>query len=122
MLEAPTSLTAKILALPQEEQIQLAITAIAEAGYKPNGDQLLLTCQAATMYQVPCTTLGNHMKGLCTCAEAHKSQRCLLPAEEEVLVKWAKVLGRQGIPLMYPMLVSYASEIAGKQVGDSWPK
>ena len=62
------------------------------------------------------------MKGLCTHAEAHVEQQARSPAEEEVLVKWAKVQGRWGIPLTYSTLTKYASEILGKPIGESWPK
>ncbi|KAF8230967.1 hypothetical protein L208DRAFT_1279339, partial [Tricholoma matsutake] len=46
----------------------------------------------------------------------------LSPAKEEVLVKWAKVQGCQGIPLTYSTLTKHASEILGKPIGESWPK
>jgi hypothetical protein len=42
--------------------------------------------------------------------------------EEDVLVKWAKVLGHQGVPLTYLTLTTYASKISGKQIGECWPK
>jgi len=114
--------SADILALPQESRIQLAIDAIAKAGYKPTGGQKLSTREAACIYQVPRSTLGDRMKGLQTRAEAHIDQQSLSPAQEEVLVKWAKVLGRRGVPLTHSTLATYASEILGKPVGESWPK
>lgn len=85
--------SADILALLQEDHIQLAIVTIKEAGYKPNSNQCFSTHQAAKMYDVPHSTLADCMKGLPTCAEAHVSQQNLSPAEEEVLVKWVKVMG-----------------------------
>jgi hypothetical protein len=112
----------EILALPQEDQIQLAIDAITKAGYKENGNQQLSTRKAANIYQVPCSTLGDRMKGLPARAEAHISQQKLSPAEEEVLVKWAKVLGRRGVPLTHATLATYASEIHGGPIGESWAK
>ena len=42
--------SADILALPQESRIQLAIDAIAKAGYKPAGGQKLSTREAARIY------------------------------------------------------------------------
>ena len=114
--------SADILALPQESHIQLAINAIAKAGYKPTGGQQLSTHEAARIYQVPCNTLGDRMKGLQTRAEAHINQQNLSPAQEEILVTWAKVLGRRGVPLTHSTLATYASEILGKPVGKSWPK
>ena len=74
------------------------------------------------MYQVPHSTLGDHMQGLCTCAEAHVDQQNLSLAEEEVLVKWTKVMGHWGVPLTHSILAMYASEISGKPIGESWPK
>jgi hypothetical protein len=114
--------SADILALPQEDHIQLAIVTIKDAGYKANGDQCLSTRQAAKMYDVPHSTLADRMKGLPTRAEAHVSQQNLSPAEEEVLVKWAKVMGHRGVPLTYSTLTQYASEISGKHIGEVWPK
>jgi hypothetical protein len=64
MQERTPSLSADILALPQEDRIQLAIDAITNVGYKPTGDQRLSTREAASIYHVPRSTLGNHMKGL----------------------------------------------------------
>ena len=108
----PTSLpSADILALPQEDCIQLAIMAINEAGYKLNQDQHLSTCQAANIYHVSCSSLGNYIKGLHTHAEAHVGQQNLLLAEEEVLVKWVKVLGYWRVPLTYSTLTQYASVV-----------
>ncbi|KAF8223008.1 hypothetical protein L208DRAFT_1520188 [Tricholoma matsutake] len=79
----PTSPSTDILSLPQEDQIQLAINAITQAGYKANGDQQLSTWKATDTYLVPHTTLRSHMKGLHTHAEAHVEQQNHLTAEEE---------------------------------------
>src|SRR6266404_6407135 len=114
--------SANILALPQEDCIQLTIAAIDEVGYKPKGTQCLPIFQAAKIYDVPCSTLADHMKGLPTHAEAYVSQQNLSPAEEEVLVKWANVMGHWGVPLTYSTLTQYASEISGKHIGEVWPK
>lgn len=62
------------------------------------------------------------MKGLQACAEVHIDQQNLSPAQEEVLMKWAKVLGCCEVPLTHSTLVTYASEILGKPVSESWPK
>jgi hypothetical protein len=71
MPQPTTPLPADILTLPQEDRIQLAITAIHDTGYKPNGDQCLSTRQAANIYYIPHSTLGDRIKGIRTCAEAH---------------------------------------------------
>lgn len=62
------------------------------------------------------------MKGLRTRAEAHVNEQHLSLAEEDILVKWAKVMGHRGVPLTYSTLTKYASEISGKTIGESWPK
>ena len=102
--------------------MQLAIKAINNAGYKADGEQFLSTRRAAEMYHVPRSTLGDRMKGLCTRAEAHVSQQTLSPTEEDILVKWTKVMGRHGVTLTYFTLTKYASEISGESIGVSWPK
>jgi len=122
MSEPIPSPSSDILALPQESRIQLAINAITKASSKPTGGQKFSTCDAARIYQVPCSTLGDCMKGLRTRAEAHIDQKNLSPAQEEVLVKWAKVLGCCGVPLTHSTLSTHTSEILGKPVGKSWPK
>ena len=108
-----------ILSLPQEDHIWLAIKAIANAGYKESGEPKLSICSAANLYQVPCSMLGDCLKGLRTHTEAHVNQQNLTPAQEEVFVKWVKVLGHHGVPLTQPTLTLYASEILGQQVGES---
>jgi len=122
MSEPIPSPSSNILALTQESCIQLGIDTITKAGSKLTGGQKLSTHDAARIYQVSCSTLGDHMKGLRTHAEAHINQQNLSPAQEEVLVKWAKVLGRRGVPLTHSTLSTHASEILGKPVGKSWPK
>ena len=92
------------------------------AGFKPDGNPNFSFHKAASIYNVPHSTLSNCMKGVCTHVEAHVSQQKLSPAKEDVLVKWAKVLGHQGVPLMYSTLTTYASKILGKQIGECWPK
>ncbi|KIL55149.1 hypothetical protein M378DRAFT_18199 [Amanita muscaria Koide BX008] len=122
MPEPITPHSTDVLALPQEERIQLAISAINEAGKKANGESLLSVRKAASLYNVPRSTLGDRIKGLPTRAEAHADQRLLSVAEEEIIVEWAKVLGRRGVPMTYSSLTKCASEISGRHIGESWPK
>jgi hypothetical protein len=122
MPEPITPPSTDILALPQEDRIQLAISAINEAGKNASGESLLSVHKAASIYDVPCSTLGDRIKGLPTRAEAHADQRALSVAEEEVVVEWAKVPGCWGIPMTYSTLTKYASEISGRHIGESWPK
>ncbi|KAF5327341.1 hypothetical protein D9619_003974 [Psilocybe cf. subviscida] len=86
--------------LGDEERIELAILAVHNAGLTSN---------------------GQHKLGLRRSrVEANIAQRALTPAEEEILVEWAKVMGRRGIPLTQTMIAEYASEISGKAIGLSW--
>ncbi|KAF8240103.1 hypothetical protein L208DRAFT_1128033, partial [Tricholoma matsutake] len=87
-----------------------------------NGESLLFVCKAASIYDVPHSTLRDHIKGLPTCAEVHADQQALSVAKEEVVVEWAKVLGRQGVPMTYSTLTKYVSEISGRHIGKLWPK
>jgi hypothetical protein len=118
MPEPITPPSTDILALPQEDRIQLAISAINEAGKNTNGESLLSVHKAASIYDVPHSTLGDRIKGLPT----HADQWALSVAEEEVVVEWAKVLGRWGVPMTYSTLTKYASEISGRHIGESWHK
>jgi hypothetical protein len=122
MPESYPSPSDDILAKSYEDRIQLAIEAISMAGYKPNGDPQLSIRKAAGAYKISRSTLSNRMNGIRTHAEAHVKQQTLSAAEEEILVDWAKVQGRRGVPLTYSTLSLYASEISGKQIGESWPK
>jgi hypothetical protein len=106
-----------ILALPQEDHIQLAMEAIAIAGYEPNSNPQLSMHRAASAFQVPRSTLRNRLNGVQPHAETHMNQQTLLPAEEEILVEWAKVMGHDGVPLTYSTITTYASEILGKVIG-----
>jgi hypothetical protein len=44
----------------------------------------------------------------------------LTAAQEDVLVEWVKVMGRQGIPLNATSITDYVADIAGRDVGESW--
>lgn len=68
------------------------------------------------MYQVAHSTLDDRMKGIHTRTEARVHQKNLSPTEEDVLVKWAKVMDT------YSTVTKYASEISGKSNGVLWPK
>ena len=53
-----------ILTWPQEECIQLAITAIQESGTRSNGDPCYSAHQAEQHFGVPRASLGHHLKGM----------------------------------------------------------
>jgi len=53
-----------ILALPKEDHIQLAIEAIAIAGYESNGNPRVSTRSITNTYHVPRSTLRNRLIGV----------------------------------------------------------
>ena len=69
------------------------------------------------LFRSPRSTLRNCFDGVKT----HVNQQTLTLAEE-VLMKWVKVMGHQGVLLPYSTLAAYASEISGKVIRDSWHK
>lgn len=105
-----------LTSLTQEQKIQLAITAIQHSG------GTLSIRRAATDYGVPRTTLQDRMNGVLTRTAAHAHQQALTPAQESILVDWVKAQGRRGVPLTLATVTDYASDIAGKSVGESWPR
>ena len=64
MPESSLSPSDDILAQSPEDHIQLAIEAIAAAGYKPDGNLHLSIRKAAGVYKVSCSTLSNCMNGI----------------------------------------------------------
>ncbi|KAF8238005.1 DDE-domain-containing protein [Tricholoma matsutake] len=106
MPEPITPPSTDILALPQEDRIQHAISAINKAGKNTNGESLLSVHKAASIYDVPCSTLRDPLS----------------VAKEEVVIEWAKILGRWGVPMTYSTLTKYVCEISGRHIGESWPK
>ena len=108
--------------LTQEERIQLALKAIAASGMHATGRTKLSTRQAAITFNVPRSTLQDRYNGRKTRHEGHAHEQNLTPAQEEVVVKWVKVLGQRGVPLTQATLRDCASEICGKPIGETWPK
>lgn len=100
--------------LSKEERIEHAITAIHQAG----GDLSLR--KAAKAYNVPHSTLQARFDGRKSRVESHAHEQNLSPAQEQILVDWVKVQGQRGIPLSLASVTDYASDIAGKPMGDSW--
>lgn len=105
----------------KEERIKLAIAAIHASGTKPDGVTHDLSFRAAAAnFDVPRSTLQDRFDGLPTRAESHEHQQALAPAQEQVLVEWAQTMGRRGVPLSHRTLTDHASDIAGRQLGESW--
>ncbi|KAF8235672.1 hypothetical protein L208DRAFT_1213046, partial [Tricholoma matsutake] len=62
-------------------------------------------------YEVPQSTLNDQWNGTPTCKEGHVHELLLTPAQEEVLVKWIKVMGHQGIPMTMTMIIDHVADI-----------
>jgi hypothetical protein len=106
--------------LDQEERITLAIKAIKDQGFRPNGNPYLSFRRAAQDFQVPSSTLNDRFHGIQDRKESHSSQRRLSIAHEEILVAWIVEMGRRGVPLQARAVAERASAIAGVEVSESW--
>ena len=62
------------------------------------------------------------MLGGKSCCEAHVGEQLLSEAQKEILVKWIKIQGCQGITMTYSSVAQCANAISGKQVRGSWLK
>ncbi|KAF9477144.1 hypothetical protein BDN70DRAFT_774465, partial [Pholiota conissans] len=67
--------------------------------------------KAAKLFKVPRSTVTDRHNGLKTRRDAHEHQQNLTAVQEEILVEWAKSLGRRGVPLSPSALSDYASHI-----------
>lgn len=76
--------------------------------------------KAVKAYNVPRSTLQARFDGRKSRVESHAHEQNLSPAQEQILVDWVKVQGQRGIPLSLASVTDYASDIAGKPMGDSW--
>ncbi|KAF5342713.1 hypothetical protein D9758_015870 [Tetrapyrgos nigripes] len=59
--------------------------------------------------------------------DPRQSQRAVVkfyevPAQEEIMVEWAKVRARRGVPMSLALLGSYATHVCGRELGASWPQ
>jgi len=119
---SPSTTHDDIQLIPKEDRMQAVIAAIEARGYKSNGDPILSLRSAASIWKVARSTLAARLNGVQSRSEAHSGEQLLTPNQEEILVKWTKVMGRRGIPLTHATLRQYASEISEKPVGESWSK
>ncbi|CAK5280786.1 unnamed protein product [Mycena citricolor] len=62
------------------------------------------------------------MNGMPTRTQVHAKQRAVIEAEEEVFLKFIKVLSHWGVSLTMNMITTYASRIAGKELGRTWSR
>ncbi|KAF5345707.1 hypothetical protein D9758_013045 [Tetrapyrgos nigripes] len=101
--------------LTQEERMDYAVRAMEE---DPRRSQHTV----AKFYEVPRATLGTRLKGIRPRKEAHEHEQNLSNAQEEIMVEWAKVRGRRGVPMSLALLGSYAAHVCGRELGASWPQ
>jgi hypothetical protein len=103
-----------------KERIQLALKAIDSYGLQPNGQPEFSLREAAKAYLLSKSTLTGRCHGGKTQAEAHEKEQKLTPGQEMALVEWIKEMGRRGVPLDGPAVMSYASMISGQEIGNGW--
>jgi len=106
--------------LTQVQHMELALAALVASGTKPNRNPNLSIWKTATQYEIPQSTLTDWWNGTPTRKEGHAHKLLLTAAQEDVLVEWVKVMGRQGIPLNATSITDYVADIAGRDVGESW--
>jgi hypothetical protein len=81
--------------MTKDEQIECAILAVHNAGFNPQDGSYILGLQkAAELFGIPRETLRNWFNGTTKSQiQASILKQALTPGEEEVLVKWCKVMG-----------------------------
>lgn len=104
----------------KHQRILLAIEAIYDGGFNPNGEPLYPIRQASRDFDIPFSTLQGRFRGRKSKTEAHEHQRHFTTAEEQVLVDWIKTLGRRGVPMTLSTLREFAEGMLGHSVGENW--
>ncbi len=104
----------------KQQRLLLALEAIHEGGFGPDGEPLYGFRQASRDFDVPFSTLQGRYNGRKSKTEAHEHQRHFSTAEEQVMVDWIKLLGRRGIPMTLTVLREFAEGILGHPVGENW--
>ncbi|KAF5309952.1 hypothetical protein D9619_010448 [Psilocybe cf. subviscida] len=108
--------------LGDKERIELAIHAVHNSGLTLKGQHKLGLRKAAEYYSIPRETFCRCFNGISKSqVEASIAQHALTPAEEEILIEWAKVMGWHGIALMHTTIAEYASEISTQPLPASLP-
>jgi hypothetical protein len=64
-----------------EDRIKLAIEAIEKSGLKLNGDTIYSVRAAAKDFDIPRSTLGNHLKGISHCFHLASTQLITIQAD-----------------------------------------
>jgi hypothetical protein len=89
-------------------------------GFKPSGRLVYSLREAARDFNVSKTTLTARYGGRKTHVQAAERRLRLPPAQERILVEWAKRCGARGLGLSSAALIEAASLIAGMQLGERW--
>jgi transposase len=103
-----------------DERIALALAAILKEGFRPSRRLIYSFRAAAKTFKIPKTTLVYWFNGRQTQEEAHKKDRRLTPAQEDVLAEWIKEKGRRNVPLNLGAAAQHAKAISGVDIGESW--
>ncbi|KAG8987549.1 hypothetical protein FRB94_001773 [Tulasnella sp. JGI-2019a] len=95
---APTEKRLKVeQAWKHEQQMAAAVKRHQTEGLKTDGTHCLTIPVIASLYQVPLSSLGHHMRGHCSVGIWGKTKQWLTEAEEMVLVDHIKQLGCHAI-------------------------
>jgi hypothetical protein len=99
----------------------MAIEAMHNSGYLPNGHTVLSLRTAAQLYGVRSSTLQTRFSGKSASrGEAHANQQALTPSEEVVVVCFSQEASARGIPLTRRTLHETAELIHGSPLGEHW--
>ncbi|EEA22979.1 pogo transposable element, putative [Talaromyces marneffei ATCC 18224] len=101
----------------QEGRILLAISDL-------QNERILRVAQAASVYNIPRTTLQRRLRGVQQRSEVRANSHKLTQSEEESLVKWVLDLDRRGLPPRHSLVREMAnyllSQHGDQRVGDKW--
>ena len=87
-----------------ESRIQMALADLSNGRYSS-------LRKAATVNDIPKTTLTVHFNGRQTCIQSHENQQLLSMHEESELVRWITFTTKAGYPVQHAILRSMAQEI-----------
>uniref|UniRef100_A0A093ULC9 Tigger transposable element-derived protein 2 n=2 Tax=Talaromyces marneffei PM1 TaxID=1077442 RepID=A0A093ULC9_TALMA len=101
----------------QEGRILLAISDL-------QNERILRVAQAASVYNIPRTTLQRRLRGVQQRSEVRANSHKLTQSEEESLIKWVLDLDRRGLPPRHSLVREMAnyllSQHGDQRVGDKW--
>jgi Tc5 transposase DNA-binding domain/helix-turn-helix, Psq domain len=113
----PAKKQRRLIALEMSERVNLALAYMKEielAGGTPS------LRRAASIHNVPRSTLHDRWKGRRTRQEAQKSRQVISDEQERVLVEWIKHAAYCGMPMNGGTIRAKAIGIAGVDLGQNW--